>query len=300
MNPTRLLLAAATLALAAPALAQFGGLNKLGGALDKAKQGLDAAKDAAKVAKAVTGLTLEEEKLIGDSVALEIASAYGGIWRDDDATRRVNLVGSALARYCDRPGLEWRFGLLDSDTVNAFSAPGGTVFLTRGLYTQLTTDDLLAAVLAHEIAHITGKHAAKIITRSEAAAVLTREATKRSSDAQALQAKADAAAAQVAEISPELAQFVDVSVGQIVQVILEKGFDPQTEHAADRDGRALAVTAGFAPGGLRAVLLRLQAAGAATDKPFSTHPPLATRLAKLPNDPTPPEPEPTPEPAAAP
>jgi len=291
MSPARLLLAAAALGLAVPAIAQFGGLNKLGGALDKAKQGLEAAKDAAKVAKAVTGLTLEEEKLIGDSVALEIVSAYGGIWRDDEATRRVNLVGAALARYCDRPGLEWRFGLLDSDTVNAFSAPGGTVFLTRGLYAHLGSDDLLAAALAHEIAHITGKHAAKIITRSEAAAVLSREATKRSSDAQALQAKADAAAAQVAQVSPELAQFVDVSVAQVVQLILEKGFDPQTEHAADRDGRALAVTAGFAPGGLRAVLLRLQAAGDA-EKPFSSHPPLAARLEKLPADPAPHEPEP--------
>ena len=140
----------------------LGGLSK---ALNKAKEVTDTAKDASKVVKGGVGIGPEEEKVIGDSVALEIVGQYGGVVRDEDTLQRVNLVGRALARYSDRPDLDWRFGVLDSDSVNAFSAPDGYVFITRALYALADDDDLLAAILSHEIAHITEKHALKIVGR---------------------------------------------------------------------------------------------------------------------------------------
>ena len=60
----------------------------------------------------------------------EIIGRYGGLVRDEDVMRRVNLIGRSLARYSSRPNLEWQFAVLNSDTVNAFSAPGGLVFIT--------------------------------------------------------------------------------------------------------------------------------------------------------------------------
>lgn len=262
------------------------------------KKGLDTvtekATDVAKVARGATAdFSLEQEQYIGDAVALEIVGRYGGLWRDEAATRRVNLIGGALARYCDRPGLEWRFAVLNSPGVNAFSAPGGWVFLTRGLYELAGSDDWLAGILAHEISHITAKHALRIIGRQEALAVLGREAKQRSSNLQAVDANLDQARAQAAQLSPEVAQFLDLNVAKIVALLLEKGFDPKTEYAADKGGRSLAVLTGFAPGGLRAVLLELERRKADPKTVFSTHPPVKSRLKELPGDPAPPRTPPT-------
>ncbi|RXK54426.1 hypothetical protein ESB00_00575 [Oleiharenicola lentus] len=278
MSPRRIILSlAASLVLAAAPLSAQLDFGKLSKGLDKLKQGVDTAKDASKVAKGVTGIGPEEERQIGDAVALEIIAKYGGVVRESDVMHRVNLVGQALARYSDRPDLEWRFAVLASDTVNAFSAPGGWVFITRGLYERADSDDTLAGILGHEIAHITNRHALKIVERNEAAAGGKSLLLKRSSEARELNA-------QVQQINAQLG----VDIGGLVKAIVETGFDAPTEYEADKDGRQLAVTNGFAPGGLRAVLANLKQTGENRKTMFSTHPPLAVRIQKLPDEPAPP------------
>jgi predicted Zn-dependent protease len=252
--------------------------------LGKLTKALDTAKDAGKMLKGVAGIGPAEERIIGDSVALEIVGKYGGLVRDEEIMRRVNLLGRALARYSDRPELTWRFGVLDSDTVNAFSAPDGYVFLTRGLYELCPDDDRLAAVLSHEIAHITGKHALHIVERSEFIAGLGSQVSRRSREARKVEA--------------QLKQF-DLGVAKIAQTLFEKGFDPQTEYAADRTGHDLAALTGYAPGGLRAVLQALQERDGDPKTIFSTHPPLTERLERLPVDETAPVVVPEPEGADA-
>src|ERR1700710_959685 len=108
----------------------LGGIGRAignGSGNDKIANGLDTAKDLGKVAKGIAGIGPEEEKAIGDSVALEIVDKYGGLVRDDAVMLRVNLVGRSLARYSERPDLSWRFAVLDSTSVNAFPAPAGYV-----------------------------------------------------------------------------------------------------------------------------------------------------------------------------
>jgi predicted Zn-dependent protease len=184
MKTSRLaLLTSAALFTGTLTFAQFGGLD-----LNKLKKGLDTAKDASKIAK-VAGIGPKEERSIGDSTAMEIISRYGGLVRDDDVMRRINLVGLALARTSDRPDIEWRFGVLNSDSVNAFSAPGGYVFITRALYDQSANDEVLAGVLGHEIAHITRRHALKIVERNEATAGVKSQLLKRSNEAREIEAK---------------------------------------------------------------------------------------------------------------
>ncbi|WP_414662470.1 M48 family metalloprotease [Horticoccus sp. 23ND18S-11] len=270
--------------LASIAHAQFGGLDKLRQGIDKAKSTTqsvtdtsrkvaDTAKDASKVAKGVMGIGPEEEKLIGESVALEIIGKYGGLVRDDAIVKRVNLLGQALAYYSTRPALPWTFAVLDSASVNGFSAPGGYVFITRGLYDAVAgSDDALAAILAHEIAHITERHALKIIARAEFVAGTTTLAVKNNATA--------------AQVQSQLSQF-DTGIADLLKTLLEKGFDPKTELAADKTGRALAVTVGYAPGALRQVLVQLQQKKSDPNATFSTHPPLADRIKNLPNDPAP-------------
>jgi predicted Zn-dependent protease len=244
--------------------------NSLGSGSDKLSRGIDTAKDLGKVAKGIAGIGPEEEKAIGDSVALEIVGKYGGLVRDVAVMQRVNLVGRSLARYSDRPDLTWRFAVLDSPSVNAFSAPAGYVFITRGLYDLATSDDALAGILGHEIAHITGKHALNLVAKGDALAGATSQVVKRSGNMRVLDS--------------QLQQF-DLGVGQITKTLFETGYSPPTEYAADKNGHDLAQLTGYAPGGLRGVLAQLQRRGGSSQKVFSTHPPLNDRLSRLPDEP---------------
>lgn len=78
----------------------------------------------------------------------------------DDAglQQYVSKVGTWIAQQCERPGLPWRFGVIDSDAVNAFAVPGGYVFITRGMLALLESESELAGVLGHEISHVVRKH----------------------------------------------------------------------------------------------------------------------------------------------
>lgn len=268
---TGLLLGLLLLLPSGPLHAAFPSLDKISDNLKKVE---DTSKKVGKVAKGATGLSLEEEIAIGDAVSLEIVSRFGGLWRDEAATRRANLLGRALGRYAHRQDLVWRFGILDSDTVNAFSAPGGRVFITRGLYRLAATDDELAGVLAHEIIHIDRRHALRIIARGE---LLT------------------GVSELVKDNNADYTQYEEL-IGDLTSFILEKGYDPDSEYEADKRGRALASVTGFAPGGLRAALEDLKASGKAKEaKTFDTHPPLDQRLKRLPKDPRPAAPAAAPE-----
>jgi predicted Zn-dependent protease len=255
MKRVRAAFAVLALAAAGTCLAQFS-LN----GFDPFK----AAKDVGSVVKGTVGIGLKEENSIGGAVAIEIVARFGGVWKDAAATQRVNLVGKSLTRYCDRPELNFKFGLLNSDTINAFSAPGGYVFITKGLYDLVgDNDDQLAGVLGHEITHVTQRHALKIIERGDF-----------------LSGASDLAAMK----SDDFAKFSG-AVSSVTTTLFEKGFDPKTEYAADKGGRALAALTGYASGGLRATLIRLKMGGAnKTAAIFPTHPPLAKRIARLPEE----------------
>ncbi len=240
--------------------AQIPGLKDLSGVIDKVKKTTD---DTARVVKGVSGLSLEEEVAIGDAVALTIVSSYGGIWRDEAATHRINLIGSILAQYATRQDVQWRFGLLDSTSINAFSAPGGRIFITRGLYELPLNDHELAGVLAHEIIHIDERHAIDIIARGELVGGVS---------------------SLVADNNADFAAY-ETLVGNAADLILVKGFDPKTEYEADAGGRNLADVTGYSPGGLRMVLTRISDSGAADGASFSTHPSTGDRLQRLPDDP---------------
>jgi len=264
-----LLAASAFLMLAAPARAGvWDTIKKTSDGIKKTKEGIEKADRVTtktkRLVKSVKGFPLEQEIALGDSVALEIIGRNGGIWQDEEATRRVNLVGKALARYCDRQELAWVFGILDSDTINAYSAPGGRVFITRGLYSLTRDDDELAGVLAHEITHIVRRHALNSLRRGE------------------LLASSLDLAGEVTNDPNGYASDIDT----IMSTLFENGFDPSTEYGADAGGVDLCVHAGYDRGSLRAVLEAIAARPRdGTWKPsdvFATHPPLSTRITRLP------------------
>ena len=68
---------------------------------------------------------------------------------------------SALPRKSHRPNLQYTFTVLDGDEVNAFALPGGYVYITRGIMVYLNSEAELAAVLGHEIGHVTARHSVR-------------------------------------------------------------------------------------------------------------------------------------------
>lgn len=110
----------------------------------------------------IPNLTEEAEIMIGREVADELIATYG-LFDDVAATERVDEIGQSMVEVSDRPDLTYEFAILDSDDINAFAAPGGFIFITRGMLDFVATDDELAAVLGHEIAHVARRHGARAI-----------------------------------------------------------------------------------------------------------------------------------------
>ena len=111
----------------------------------------------------VTGLsdfvTLSEENElnIGRTSHPKIIEEYGR-YKDEAIQNYVQAIGEGLVRVSHRQGLIYRFTVLDSAVINAFALPGGYIYITRGLMAYLNSEAELAAVLGHEIGHVTARH----------------------------------------------------------------------------------------------------------------------------------------------
>jgi predicted Zn-dependent protease len=107
-------------------------------------------------------VTMSEAKEIelGKKMHPQVLQQYGRY--DDQALQQyVNSVGQKIAVNSHRPKLEYTFTVLDSDEVNAFALPGGYVYITRGIMAYLNSEAELAAVLGHEIGHVTARHSVR-------------------------------------------------------------------------------------------------------------------------------------------
>ena len=101
--------------------------------------------------------------------AAEQVEGVVGLVPDEGMQAHVRRLGGDLAAATERPGLPWSFGVMDDPTPNAFSLPGGYVYLTRGLLVYLDSEAELASVLGHEIGHVTARHAVTAISRTRLA-----------------------------------------------------------------------------------------------------------------------------------
>lgn len=175
----------------------------------------------------------------------------------------VNRLGRWISLQSSRPDLPWTFAVLDDKGYNAFAAPGGYVFVTKGLIDVLRDESELAGVLAHEINHVLLKHHLQAIRKSAQTGLLTK-----------------ALATQLKGNSSGLSEQL-INLGRN---LYSRGLDQGDELEADRNGVALATRAGFDPYGLVAVLSQLRTM--APDNPLftlemSTHPSAQVRLDQL-------------------
>ena len=107
----------------------------------------------------------DKEVALGNAIATQIAQQLKFV-NDIDINIRVRGIFDRLVEVSDRKDLVFSVNIIDDDTVNAFSIPGGFVYIHKGLLDKLKEDDQIAGVLAHEIAHITAKHALKRLQNS--------------------------------------------------------------------------------------------------------------------------------------
>jgi predicted Zn-dependent protease len=103
-------------------------------------------------------LVSESQELEVGKQALAATEAEFGYYDDATWNTKVNSIGQKLASVSHRPQLAWQFHVIDDPTVNAFAAPGGYIFITRGILAHLNSEAQLAGVLGHEVGHVTARH----------------------------------------------------------------------------------------------------------------------------------------------
>jgi predicted Zn-dependent protease len=111
-----------------------------------------------------------EEVAMGQQSHDQVGAEYGFVDQKNTQTYVQNL-GRQLSLVSHRPALEWHFTVVDSPIVNAFAIPGGYVYLTRGILAFINNEAELAAVMGHEIGHVTARHTVRQMTRSELAQI---------------------------------------------------------------------------------------------------------------------------------
>lgn len=236
----------------APAGAQI--LDRI---LDKAEQVKEVAD---KVGSAVVPISTQQEVEIGRGIAATLAGHYGAL-QDSLLSRYVNLVGTTVAAVDPRPDIRYRFAVLDTDDVNAFAAPGGYVFVTRGALGIMEDEAMLAGVLAHEVGHVNHRDVVEEI-QSRARTELGIE---------------------------EAAERIDITGEEYLQKAVETGasalfmgLSREDELAADAFGVRTLAAAGYDPSGLRRFVAAIATAPTEERSLLTkTHPDAEDRIAAI-------------------
>ena len=105
-------------------------------------------------------ISTPEEISLGNDVHQKLTSEFKFLNRSAE-TERIRRIGRRVARVSDRQDYQYHFFLIEKDEMNAFTTPGGNIYLFSGLMDKLTTDDQIAFVMAHEIGHCAARHTVK-------------------------------------------------------------------------------------------------------------------------------------------
>ncbi|MFZ5453942.1 MAG: M48 family metallopeptidase [Thermodesulfobacteriota bacterium] len=228
-----------------------------------------ALKTAPKVAAASRPINDSEEYYVGRAVAARILSA-NRLCTDSQLTLYVNEVGETVARKSPRPNTYrgYHFAVLDTSEPNAFACPGGIIFVTKGLVLMCGNEDELAAVLAHEVAHVANKDGINSISKARWTEVLTTLGTE--------------TAKQYGGAGGQLVTLFEGSIDDVFKTIVVNGYSRSAEEAADAQAVKTLQKAGYDPAALEALLTKMCAKeGSRATGIYRTHPPTADRLAKL-------------------
>jgi predicted Zn-dependent protease len=203
------------------------------------------------------------------SIGLEAASSVAKQYKPSSDTKLqayVQSFGKKLASVSDRPGLDYRFILLDDPMVNAFALPGGHVYVTTGILKKLKDEAELAAVMGHEVGHVVRQHGIKIMQRQVAA-----------------QMGMDLLLSMLSE---NKAAFVKAFAGPAESLLFLRN-GREAEFEADEQGMLIGSRAGYDPAAMIRVQQMLLDAGGKADPLFgdmlSDHPASEERITQAQN-----------------
>lgn len=208
------------------------------------------------------GKTSQDDEIkIGREIAGNLLGA-APLVKDEALQKYVNEVGRWVASQSERPDLPWHFGVIESEDINAFAAPGGYVLLTKGLYRKIGNEAELAGVLGHEIGHVIKKHHLKLLQKSQLLSL---------------------GAGVLGESAGKSNDSIKKLIGSGAE-ICARSLDKDAEFEADRIGVVLGTRAGYDPYGLPEVLNEIGHSSKDDGRVallFKTHPHPDDRLAKL-------------------
>ncbi|MBO4638778.1 MAG: M48 family metalloprotease [Treponema sp.] len=236
------------------------------------------------IEKASETITPEEEYYIGRSVAASIATTYPIDHGSYQMTTYLNRICETLVMNSDKPYLYkgYYVVILDTDEINAMATPGGHIFVSRGLIDCTNSEDALAAVLAHEIAHVQLGHSVQAIKASrvrsavsdttKAVVVTTIVSANNSSDI-SLSDK------DLEKVMEAVNTFSDAS-NEVVKTLVNTGFSKEQEFEADKQALHILQSAGYDPYAMLDMLEQLEESPDNTGW-GSTHPAPKDRIKKV-------------------
>ena len=221
------------------------------------------------IGRAAEEITPEQEYYIGRAVGANILTMYR-VWNGNPGlTMYLNRICMAIAVNSPKPYLYngYHVNILDTNEINAFATSGGHIFLTRGLIACADSEDALAGVIAHEMAHIQLQHGIKAIRNSRIT--------------QAVMVTGTSALGAAAGLNVvELTNIFNESVGEIITTMVNSGYSQSQEFEADTTAIELMASAGYDPTGLMLMLRALETrTGNSQGSGFGkTHPSPAQRI----------------------
>jgi predicted Zn-dependent protease len=225
-------------------------------------------KTSAALRKSFSDITEEEEYYLGRAVAALILAKYP-VYDNAALTHYINCVGNSVVFHSGRPETYagYHFLILDTEEVNALAAPSGFIFITKGLLKKCRDEEMLACVLAHEVGHVCAKHGLKSIKKSrliEAFEIIGTEAAQRYGSEELL----------------KLTKIFEDVLGDIVETLIERGYDRKYEYEADKLGVRTAAATGYCPQGLPDFLQTMAADSSDVSGKgwFKTHPGAKERI----------------------
>ncbi|MEA1919400.1 MAG: M48 family metalloprotease [Campylobacterota bacterium] len=225
------------------------------------------------VTKSMEDITPEQEYYIGRSISANLLSRYKP-YNNKAVQEYINQIGLLVSYASDKPDIfgGYHFMVLDSDEINAFAAPGGFIFVTRGMLRCTDSEDAVAAILAHEIAHVTHQHGMQSIKKSrwsDVGMTLGSEAAKKYTSS---------------EVSSLVSMF-EGSIDDVVNTLVVNGYSREYEEEADESAIAMLNKIGYSSSALIDVLKlmdkRLKPGGLDFAK---THPDPKDRISEIGSD----------------
>ncbi|MDR2759958.1 MAG: M48 family metalloprotease [Spirochaetaceae bacterium] len=214
-------------------------------------------------------LTPEDDYYLGRTVGAQILHTYKTYTKDPELVSYLNKICQALVLNSPPPFNGYHVGILDIPVINAFATPGGHIFLTTGLVECADSEDALAAVIAHELAHIQLRHATAIIDDQRLANDLFQSADRVASIA-------------LRNANSQKQDLFNRNISLMVNTLFKNGFSQDQEFEADVTAVTLLRNAGYDPAALVRMLKILEKIQPLRPGGFNTtHPSPADRLINL-------------------